>query len=119
MKNNTEAAHLFSARYPNVSRALSVLGKRRITRILGIPLAQFNRTLADIDPLSASAESRARDLDCVLARAFEVMQPATIVDWLEGVEQTLGFAQPIEVLILQGKGPLLDVLNRLASVGYA
>lgn len=112
------AAH-FSASYPNVTRALKVLGKRRISRTLGISIAHLNGALCDEQTLPPNASARARDLEAVLARAYEIMRPEVIVDWLEGTEPTLGFGRPIDALPVVGKTPLLAVLDRIAAGGYA
>lgn len=113
------AAPGFAAIYPHVSRSLNRLGKRRISRALGVPIFRLDRALTDEEPLPADAAARAQDFEVVLARAYEVFRPAVILDWLEGSERTLGFGRPLDAFPLIGKTPLLDILDRIAAGAYA
>lgn len=109
----------FDSAYPNVARLARALGQRRLTVLLGITSHDLHKARSGDDPLSGPAAQRAQDLDVVLARALQVLNRSTIVDWLEGTEPTMGFARPITIFCVRGKDALLEILDRIASDGYA
>lgn len=109
----------FDSAFPNVARLAPALGQRRLTILLGITSHDLHKARSGDGPLSGAAAQRARDLDVVLARALQVLNESTIVDWLEGTEPTMGFARPINIFCVRGKNALLDILDRIASGGYA
>lgn len=63
---------------------------------------------------------RALDIEYVLARALLVFGDASVVvDWLRGIEQTLGFGEPLLTLAHRGADPLLKVLDRIEADSQA
>jgi uncharacterized protein (DUF2384 family) len=69
--------------------------------------------------LSPLVAKRVLDLEHVLVRALQIFEPETVVDWLEGTEPTFGFGRPIDVLLIKGAAPLLEVLDRIEGGAYA
>jgi len=104
---------------PRLARLTEVLGVRPVAALLGTDASNLSKALAGKRDLSPEIARRALELDHVLARALQIMEPQTVIDWLEGTEPTFGCARPIDVLAMQGSGPLLAVLDRVASGGYA
>jgi uncharacterized protein (DUF2384 family) len=104
---------------PRLARLTEVLGVRPVAALLGTDASNLSKALAGKRDLSPEIARRALDLDHVLARALQIMEPQVVIDWLEGSEPTFGFARPIDVLALRGSAPVLDVLDRLEAGAYA
>lgn len=59
------------------------------------------------------------DLEHVLARVRLVWSGESAVTWLESANAYLGGARPIDVLRLQGPGPVLEALDAASWGGAA
>lgn len=55
----------------------------------------------------------------VVARLLSLMVPEAAIHWLEGSEPFFGGARPIDVLTIDGPGPVLDALKAIEQGGFA
>jgi hypothetical protein len=55
----------------------------------------------------------------VVSRLLSVMVPEAALLWLEGSEPFFGGARPIDVLAIDGPGPVLEALNAVEQGGFA
>ncbi|CAH0274409.1 hypothetical protein SRABI83_03739 [Arthrobacter sp. Bi83] len=60
-----------------------------------------------------------RDDRPLVNRMLSQMTPEAALLWLQGSEPFLGGARPVDVLALDGAGPLLDTLGALEQGGFA
>lgn len=60
-----------------------------------------------------------RDDQALVSRMLSLMTPEAAILWLQGSEPFLGGARPVDVLALDGAGPLLDALGALEQGGFA
>jgi uncharacterized protein (DUF2384 family) len=68
--------------------------------------------------MSPGMTRRVIDLHDVLTRAFQLYAPEVALDWLLGSDPYLDDRRPIDVLALQGAGPLIQALEAHESFGY-
>lgn len=55
----------------------------------------------------------------VVSRLLSLMGPEAALLWLEGSEPFFGGARPIDVLTMDGPGPILETLNAVEQGGFA
>ena len=55
----------------------------------------------------------------VMSRLLSLMVPEAALLWLEGSEPFFGGARPIDVLTMDGPGPILEALNAVEQGGFA
>jgi len=55
----------------------------------------------------------------VVSRLPSMMAPESALLWLEGSEPLFGGARPIDVLTIDGPGPVLEALDALEQGGFA
>ncbi len=55
----------------------------------------------------------------VVSRLLSMMAPESALLWLEGSEPLFGGARPIDVLTIDGPGPVLEALDALEQGGFA
>ncbi|WP_459385246.1 hypothetical protein [Arthrobacter humicola] len=60
-----------------------------------------------------------RDDPALVRRILSLMTPKAALLWLQGSEPFLGGARPVDVLTLDGTGPLLQALGALEQGGFA
>lgn len=73
--------------------------------------------MEDVDAIVNT--SLGRDDPALVSRVLSLMTPAAALLWLQGSESFLGGARPVDVLTLDGTGPLLQALGALEQGGYA
>lgn len=103
---------------PLVERLKNVFGLTALAAVLNADKGNLSRFLSGTRGISGDIAQRAIDVDHVLTRAAQIFESDVIGDWLTGYDQQLG-GRPIDVLTVQGAGPLIDTLDRIESGGYA
>lgn len=71
----------------------------------------------DLDAVVTRAAGRGGRL--VVPRLLSLMVPETAILWLEGSEPFLGGSRPIDVLAIDGPGPVFEVLDAIEQGGFA
>ena len=104
---------------PRLERLARSLGVRPLAALLDTDPSNLAKALGGKRELSPEIARRALDLEHVLARALQIMEPPTVLAWLEGVEPTFGFARPVDILAQRGSAPLLKILDRIEAGAYA
>lgn len=104
---------------PRLERLKEVFGVRPLAALLDTDASNLSKAISGTRELSPEVAKRALDLEHVLARALQLMEPQVVIDWLEGTEATFGFARPIDILATRGSAPLLTILDRMEDGAYA
>lgn len=71
------------------SNALAAIGKRRIAQLFEIKPLHLRTAITRLGALPPEQVERLREVDELLSRAFEVLDPESVLDWLEGAEPVL------------------------------
>jgi uncharacterized protein (DUF2384 family) len=103
---------------PLLRRLADGFGQRALARLLDVGTGTVTNWLAGKRAMSAPMTKRVLDLHDVFSRALQIYEPQVAVDWLLGSDRYLGDRRPIDVLVLQGAGPLIEALDGHASFGY-
>lgn len=104
---------------PRLERLKDLFGVRPLAALLDTDPSNLSKAIAGTRDLPPEIAKRALDLEYVLARALQLMDPQVVLDWLEGADPAFGFARPIDILAVRGTAPLLTILDRLESGAYA
>jgi uncharacterized protein (DUF2384 family) len=104
---------------PLLERLIASFGSNRLARLIGVRTGTVANWRAHRRAISPEYVQRVLDLHDVMTRALQVMDPAVIPDWFDGNEPFLEYARPIDVLALQGSGPLIAALRSIASEASA
>ena len=86
-------------------------GGTSLARLLGVSASQTTRLASGEERPSAQSAPLLIDLEHVLARVRLVWDEPAATIWLESPNAYLAGAPPIDVLRLQGSGPVLDALD--------
>jgi hypothetical protein len=100
-------------------QVVRVLGNRRAAAVLGVSESQPSRWRKAIEVPSSQVAPMLVDLDHIIARLQLIWDEDVIGDWLEGANAFLGGARPIDVLRLNGSGPVLEAIEAEAAGAYA
>ncbi|MFF2246202.1 hypothetical protein ACFVTM_18730 [Arthrobacter sp. NPDC058130] len=73
--------------------------------------------IEDVEVIVNSALGR--DDHALVSQMLSLMTPEAALLWLQGSEPFLGGARPMDVLALDGSGPLLDALGAIEQGGFA
>lgn len=104
---------------PLLERLVESFGSNRLARLIGVGTGTVTNWRAGRRAISPEYVERILDLHDVMTRALQLMDPAVIPDWFEGSEPFLQYARPIDVLALQGAGPLIAALRSIAAEASA
>jgi hypothetical protein len=96
-----------------------VLGNRRTAALLGVAESQPSRWRNAVEVPSAQVAPLLVDLDHVVARLQLIWDEEIIGDWLEGPNAFLEGSRPIDVLRINGSGPVLEAIEAEAAGAYA
>lgn len=104
---------------PIVRRLIACFGNEQLARVLGVSTETVATWRAVRQALRPEHAERILDLHDVLTRAMQVFDPSVVPDWLEGQEPFLDNKRPIDVLALEGSGPLIVALRNIDAGAYA
>jgi uncharacterized protein (DUF2384 family) len=104
---------------PLLERLVASFGSNNLARLIGVGSGTIANWRARRRTIGPDHVQRLLDLHDVMTRALQVMDPAVIPDWFEGNEPFLHYARPIDVLALQGSGPLVAALRSIAAQASA
>lgn len=89
-------------------------GSGALAGMLGVSASQTSRWASGAERPGAAAAPLLIDLEHVLARTRLVWAEPAATVWLTSANAHLGGARPVEVLRLQGPGPVLEALDAAA-----
>lgn len=101
-----------------LDRLVEALGSNRIADLLGVSPSQPSRWRAGRERMSPASQRRLLDLDYVLARLLQLFTRQQAEIWLTSHNAHLG-ARPVDVLRLQGAGPVIAAADAEAEGAYA
>ena len=93
--------------------------QQKLAQILGVNASQPSRWASGSERPSVTVAPLLIDLEHVLARVRLVWAGKAAVTWLESANAYLGGSRPLDVLRLQGAGPVLEALDASAWGGSA
>lgn len=91
-------------------RLVKLLGNNQVGALLGVAKSQPSRWLRG-EPIAQDNERHILDTDYLISRALRVIHADKIGDWLTYQVPTLGWARPIDVLILEGPESVIRALD--------
>jgi len=91
-------------------RLVDLLGSNQVGALLGVSKAQPARWLRG-ERIAQENERRILDVDYVIVRALRVIHADEIGAWLTLQVPTLGWARPIDVLVLEGPEAVVRALD--------
>ena len=100
-------------------QVVRVLGNRRAAAVLGVSESQPSRWRKAVEVPSSQVAPMLVDLDHIIARLQLIWDEDVISDWLEGANAFLDGARPIDVLRVNGSGPVLEAIEAEAAGAYA
>jgi hypothetical protein len=100
-------------------RVVRVLGNRRAAVLLGVAESQPSRWRKALEVPSSQVAPMLVDLDHIVARLQLIWDDDVIGDWLEGSNAFLDGVRPIDVLRVNGSGPVLEAIEAEAAGAYA
>lgn len=101
-----------------VERVVAALGSNTVADVLGVSRSQPSRWRSGAERISPGNRARLTDLDHMLNRVLQVLWPEEASAWLTADNPHLG-GRPIDVLALEGVGPVLEAIDALAQGAYA
>lgn len=101
-----------------VERVVAALGSNTVADVLGVSRSQPSRWRSGAERISPANRARLTDLDHMLNRLLQVLWPEEASAWLTADNPHLG-GRPIDVLALEGAGPVLAAIDALAQGAYA
>ena len=104
---------------PKLERIVESIGLSAAADVLGIDKAQLSRCLKNDEAISTEFTRRITDLEYVLDRALQVMNPDEIGPWLAAPESLLGNSVPMSVLISSGPTRVIRALDGIAAGVFA
>jgi uncharacterized protein (DUF2384 family) len=104
---------------PLLARVVEALGTNAAARLLDADRAQVSRWTSGKEAIGAEMGRRIVDLHDVLTRILRVYNREAAAMWLVGSEPLLGGARPIDVLAMEGAGPVVRAIDGIAEGAYA
>lgn len=104
---------------PKLVRLLEVLELEQSARLLGATQTQVSDWVYGRKPINPENRRRIAALDRVLVRILNLYDRETASMWLVGSEPLLGGARPIDVVFIQGPGPVIRAIEGIAQGAYA
>lgn len=101
-----------------VERVVAALGSNTVADVLGVSRSQPSRWRSGVERIAPDNRARLTDLDHVLNRLLQVLWPEEASAWLAADNPHLG-GRPIDVLALDGAGPVLEAIDALAQGAFA
>jgi uncharacterized protein (DUF2384 family) len=104
---------------PLLARVVEALGTNAAARLLDADRAQVSRWTSAKETIGAEMGRRIVDLHDVLTRIMRVYNREAAAMWLVGSEPLLRGARPIDVLAVEGTGPVVRAIDGIAEGAYA
>jgi uncharacterized protein (DUF2384 family) len=102
-----------------LARVVEALGTNAAARLLDADRAQVSRWTSGKEAIGTEMGRRIVDLHDVLTRILRVYNREAAAMWLVGSEPLLGGARPIDVLAMEGAGPVVRAIDGIAEGAYA
>ena len=100
---------------PLLARVVEALGTNAAARLLDADRAQVLRWTSGKEAIGSEMGRRIVDLHDVLTRILRVYNREAAAMWLVGSEPLLGGARPIDVLAMEGAGPVVRAIDGIAE----
>jgi hypothetical protein len=100
-----------------LDRLVATLGSNRVAELLDVNPSQPSRWRRGVERMSPASQRRLLDLDYVLARVLQLFPREQAEIWLTSHNAHLG-ARPVDVLRLQGAGPVIAAADAEAEGAY-
>jgi len=104
---------------PKLERMIDALGLSATADVLGVDKSQLSRCLKAQERLSAELTRRISDLEYVIDRALQVMNPEDVGPWLSSPEPLLGNSIPMTVLTLTGPARVIGAIDAMGAGAFA
>lgn len=104
---------------PLLARVVKALGTNTAARLLDTDRSQISRWTSGKEAIRTEMGRRIVDLHDVLTRILRVYNREAAAMWLVGSEPLLGGARPIDVLAMEGAGPVVRAIDGIAEGAYA
>lgn len=105
-------------RTASVAQALG--SKSQLAALLNVAASQPTRWISGEEMPNAENARALIDLDHVVARARLLWSNDEVVkSWLTGHNAFLGGARPVDVITIEGTGPVIDALDQELAGGFA
>ena len=104
---------------PKLARIVESIGLSAAADVLGIDKSQLRRCLKGEEAISAELTRRITDIEYIMDRALQVMNPEEIGAWLVAPEALLGNSLPINVLTTSGPARVIRALDGIAAGVFA
>jgi uncharacterized protein (DUF2384 family) len=100
---------------PLLARVVEALGTNAAARLLDADRAQVSRWTSGKEAIGSEMGRRIVDLHDILTRILRVFNREAAAMWLVGSEPLLGGARPIDVLAMEGAGPVVRAIDGIAE----
>ena len=104
---------------PQLAQVVEALRRNAAARLLDADRAQVSRWTSGKEAIGSEMSRRIANLHGVLTRILRVYRRETAAMWLVGSEPLLGGARPIDVLAIEGAGPVVRAIDGIAEGAYA
>ena len=101
-----------------LDRLVATLGSNRVAELLDVSASQPSRWRSGREQMSPANQRRLLDLDYLVARLLQLFPREQAEIWLTSHNAHLG-ARPVDVLRLQGAGPVIAAADAEAQGAYA
>lgn len=115
----SDAALKNFAAQPKLARIVETLGLSAAADVLDVDKSQLRRCVHGDEGISAELTRRISDLEFVLDRALQVMNPEEVGPWLANPEPLLGNSVPMNVLTLSGPSRVIGALDAIGAGTFA
>ncbi len=104
---------------PKLERVVNALGLSAAADILDVDKSQLNRCLKGQERISPALARRISDVEYIIDRALQVMNPEDVGPWLASPEPLLGNSVPMNVLTLSGPARVIGAIDAIAAGAFA
>jgi uncharacterized protein (DUF2384 family) len=94
-------------------------GPTATARLVGVAKSQPSRWVEGREAPSPRSRKHLLDLDYVLSRLEDLYEASTAARWLDSPNSFLDGARPMDVLLHEGPGPVIEAVDATIAGSYA
>lgn len=94
-------------------------GPTATARLVGVAKSQPSRWVEGREAPSPRSRKHLLDLDYVLSRLEDLYEASTAARWLDSPNAFLDGARPMDVLLHEGPGPVIEAVDATIAGSYA